>query len=272
LCWWLRKLLKLDFRMLLFNGGPSPYPHNRCDLVQQITPYQYSKAIEHGEAPGRHHVLPHAIDMNHPKEFKPEQKGILRQQLGLPSDRKIILSVGSIDVSHKRMDYLVKEVSMLPEPRPYLIMLGQVCDETPTVITLANKLLGVENYAIRSVPRDQVDAYYQASDVFVLCSLMEGFGLVYVEAMANGLLCLAHNNGVTQYIIGTNGRLGDFTQPQQLKDLLEQSLYTKEEHNLKTERQQYVYDKFSWAALRSDYIRLLVQSAAVEQSAEGKTD
>ena len=264
LCWWLRKILRLKFRLLLSNGGPSPYPHNRCDLVQQITPYQYSKALEHGEAPGRHCILPYAIPMDAPQAFAPKHKETVRQQLDLPIDRKIVLSVGSIEIGHKRMDYLVTEASMLPEPRPYLVILGQVCDGTPAIVALADELLGADNYALRSVPKSQVDTYYQAADVFVLCSLMEGFGLVYVEAMANGLPCLAHDNEVTRYIFGNHGTLADFTQELQLRDNLEMTLNNPESCEQILSRQQYVYDKFSWAALRSNYVELLLASSVAD--------
>ena len=66
----------------------------------------------------------------------------------------------------------------------------------------AELMLGPDGFVMRTVPREQMDGYYRAADVFALASLQEAFGLAYVEAMAHGLPCLAHDQPVTRFVLG----------------------------------------------------------------------
>ncbi|HCW76307.1 MAG TPA: hypothetical protein DHU63_07195 [Candidatus Marinimicrobia bacterium] len=59
------------------------------------------------------------------------------------------------------------------------------------------------------VPPDRVNDYFRRAAVFVMPSLMEGFGLVFLEAMAAGLPVIGGNVGGTRELIedGVNGFL-----------------------------------------------------------------
>ena len=59
------------------------------------------------------------------------------------------------------------------------------------------------------VPPDRVNDYFRRAAVFVMPSLMEGFGLVFLEAMAAGLPVIGGNVGGTRELIedGVNGIL-----------------------------------------------------------------
>ncbi|PJA52292.1 MAG: hypothetical protein CO167_09285 [Candidatus Marinimicrobia bacterium CG_4_9_14_3_um_filter_48_9] len=59
------------------------------------------------------------------------------------------------------------------------------------------------------VPPDRVNDYFRRAAVFVMPSLMEGFGLVFLEAMAAGLPVIGGNVGGTRELIedGVNGML-----------------------------------------------------------------
>lgn len=52
--------------------------------------------------------------------------------------------------------------------------------------------------------RDDVDQLYQAMDAFVLPSIFEGFGIVYLEAQCAGLPCLASADVVPKEVKATN--------------------------------------------------------------------
>lgn len=60
--------------------------------------------------------------------------------------------------------------------------------------------------------------YYDSCDLFIMPSSKEGFGLVYVEAMAFGKVVIATNEGATPEIV-VNGQTGILTDPGRPEDL-----------------------------------------------------
>ncbi|HEY5741783.1 MAG TPA: glycosyltransferase, partial [Terrimicrobiaceae bacterium] len=176
--WNIRKKLGLKFKLIFSNGAPNGPPFTRCDLVQQLLPCFLRRALEAGEPPEKHVLLPYGLKIESEVGYSQEEKQALRKKFGVPLDKKIIISVGGVQASHKRMDYLVREVSTLPPGEYFLLILGQFGPETKQIQDLAKSLLP-DNHIITSVNFDQINAYYAVADLFVLCSLWEGFGRVY---------------------------------------------------------------------------------------------
>ena len=190
-----------------------------------------------------------------------EDRAALRLSLGLPGDRPVVLSVGTVNQSHKRMEYVVREVAALPEPRPCLVLLGQQDDETPAVRALADSLLGTDGYIIRTVKHAEVSGYYQAAEVFVLASFNEGFGRVFLEAMSWGLPCLAHQYPLMDYVLGDTGQLADFTQPGGLTTLLCDVLEYGDDLPGRGRRHQSAFERFSWQQLQPAYVEMIQECA-----------
>ena len=252
-----RRQIGVPFRLLFSNGGPCHPPFIRRDYVQQVAPIYLEEALAAGEPPDKHRLVPYGITV--PAGLPPtptgEARAALRRHLGLPVDRPVVLSVGWIQAAHKRMDYVINEVARLDEPRPFLALLGALDAKSAPILQLARERLGEGNYLIRSVPYDEVTAYYQAADVFTLASLQEGFGRVYLEALLHGLPCLAHDNPVTRYVLDTEGTYGDLSQPGALAVLIQQQLHaaTSEDSETRGRRRESVRIRFSWPVLASQY-------------------
>lgn len=268
--WHWRRLAGGNYKLLFSNGGPLSPPFPRWDKVQQVAPSHVQHALKMGESAEKQIVVPYGIALSkHYSAPAASEIHALRQQLGLP-DRPIIISVGAIGMAHKRMDYLIKEVAALKQPRPFLLMLGQQdSHESPQVIQLARELLRPEDYQIKTVPASAVDSYYRAADVFVLASLHEGFGRVFLEAAGHGLPCLAHDYDLTRYILAEQGYFADFNQEGALTALLSRVLNEKsanETHNemhseAREARHRDIYQRFSWDVLASDYMDMLKKTA-----------
>lgn len=252
----LRRRFGGEFRLLYMNGSPTPPGFLRGELVQQVTRPSYEEAIAFGASPYRQYLLPHGLFLKQSMVPRYEQQAKLRGKLGLPMNRKIVLSVGHISRTHKRMDYLICELAQIAEPRPMLVMLGQTTPETPTVRKLAQQILGPEGEAflLRTVPPEAVSDYYQAADVFALASLREGFGLVYVEAASFGLPTLAHRSPVMEYVVGRDEELGSFDRPGELCCLLSRYLKEPLGHANRHRRRQSVLERFDWDSLRASYV------------------
>ncbi|MCB0170538.1 MAG: glycosyltransferase family 4 protein [Anaerolineae bacterium] len=256
--WHWRRLTKQPYKLLFSNGGPLSPPFSRWDHIQQVTPYQLDNALAAGEAEHRQSLVPYGIRMPaEPPTLSPAERQTTRQRLGLPPERPLILSVGAVNTSHKRMDYIIREIALLNEPRPYLLLLGQQEAESAEIVALGRRLLGQDNFQVKTVAAAAVTDYYQVADVFVLASLHEGFGRVFLEAMAHGLPCLAHDYETARYILGQEGYLADFRLTGSLANLIAQ--FSQENHTSvkRHQRHRRVYERFSWEKLRPSYVEMI---------------
>jgi len=99
---------------------------------------------------------------------------------------------------------------------------------------------------------------YNVADIFVLCSLREGFGRVCLEAMAAKLPVIARRTDNTEWILGNdNNGLIDMTVENELADTTQSMLSNKDFSDaLGIENYNRVYEKFDWNSLTSDYINM----------------
>ena len=252
-----RKLIGVNYRLLFSNGGPCSPPFSRTDHVQQVAPLYRDIALQAGESANKHSLVPYGINVPQGKPiYEPAAKVQLRQQLQLPTNRPLILSVGWISSTHKRMDYIVREVAALPEPRPYLVMLGHMDENSPPIVQLAEQHLGQENFTARSVSYEQVQKYYQAADIFVLGSLKEGFGRVYLEALMHGLPCIVHDYPVMRYVLQEQGIFTDLAQSGSLTQALADLIKQPQMPELMIQRREYVKKTFSWESIAPAYLNM----------------
>jgi 1,2-diacylglycerol 3-alpha-glucosyltransferase len=260
LCWHWRRLSGQRFKLLYYNGGLTTRPFTRADMVQQLTPAGLDEAIARGESRTHQTVLPHGVHV--PDTLPARITGAARRALGLPADRPVVLAVGMLDTQIKRTDALIRALAELPQPRPFLALLGADGPDASDVRALARDLLGDDGFLARAVPHDDIGEWYRAADVFALASLREGFGLAYVEALAHGLPIVAHDSPVTRHLLGGFATLADITRP----GALARSLVTALTSAPGTEAQRAARHgsaraRFDWDTLREDYARLLLRVA-----------
>ena len=254
--WHWRRLSKQNYKLLFSNGGPLSPPFHRWDLVQQLTPTCLQAALDAGESESKQYLVPYGIKVNTDKPILENfERKRLCEKLGLPIDRPIILSVGAINKSHKRMDYLIQEVASLSKPCPYLLLLGQQEVESPEIIQLGETLLEKDNFQVKTVAAEQVASYYQVADVFVLTSLGEGFGRVFLEAMSYGLPCLAHDYEVARFVLGEEGYFANFKLTSSLTNLINQVML--EDRSKFHLRHQSMLKRFSWSKLSPAYTAMI---------------
>lgn len=257
-----RKQIGVPFRLLFSNGGPCRPPFNRTDAVHQVNPFHRDEALAAGEPSSRHPMVPygiHVVDLLPPR---PEERRQIRKRLGMPVDRPVVLSVGWISREHKRMDYLIDEIARLPEPRPFVQMLGAMDDSSRAIVELATRRLGPSGFSARSVAYTDVGEYYRSADLFALASLKEGFGRVYLEALMHGLPVVAHRNPVTSYVTGAHGTLRDLSREGELASAVAETLRTPLRPAEMRVRWSDVRARFDWNRLAPRYAEMFRAVAA----------
>ena len=145
----------------------------------------------------------------------------------------------------------------MPKPRPFLVLLGQQDAESPEIIQLGQELLGVDQFQVRTVAREQVTNYYQVADLFVLASLHEGLPRVLVEAMSHGLPCLAHDYDITHFVLGNEGYFANFELTGSLANLISKVLSEGDNEIKRKNCHRQVYDRFSWQQLSPAYVDMI---------------
>ena len=253
----LRRVNRQNYALVLSNGSMSPEGFEPFDRVHQHTAPALDFVLRRGADPSRQILLPVAFELPDSVPTDEERAG-LRERLGLPRDRKVLITVAALNRWHKRLDYVIEEVARLPEAeRPYLLLVGQPEPETEGLRQLGRELLGDEGHSFRTVARSEVDSLLRASDFFVLGSLAEGLPRALVEAMSHGLPCLAHEYPVAHYAMGPHGLLADFTTEGALAGLLQEHSGRSWDRERAEARRQFVYDNFSWDTLTPQYVDML---------------
>lgn len=79
------------------------------------------------------------------------------------------------------------------------------------------------------IPDEEMPLYYSLADVFVLPSLLEGFGLTLAEAMACGAPIVATNVGSIPEVVGEGGLLVPAKDPKSLAKAVEALLVNEEQ-------------------------------------------
>jgi phosphatidyl-myo-inositol dimannoside synthase len=156
---------------------------------------------------------------------EPAGQGRNHLPAGFPGGR-VILTVGRWAASerYKGVDHLITAVArLLPTvPDLSLVAVGDG-DDRGRLEQLARELVADRACFLASTTQEELMACYAACDVFALPSCGEGFGLVFLEAMAHGKPVVGGNYGGIPEIIedGLTGFLVSYGDVEQLSHVLE---------------------------------------------------
>lgn len=117
-----------------------------------------------------------------------------RQDLGLPGDAFVMITIGRM-VARKATTQLIDMFAASNIPNAHLVIVGDGPDAA--AVDKRATELGVRNrvHMLGQVSEAEKFAALSVSDAFVTASQHEGFGLVFLEAMAFGLPVLCYDRG-----------------------------------------------------------------------------
>ena len=253
--WHYRGFLKFKYKLLFSNGAPNGPPFTRMDHLQQLLPMYVKEAELAGTPSAKQTLLPYAITINKEKNRALiADKVNLMQKLKLPTNKKIIICVGAVNSHHKRIDYLINEFSLIDSNNYFLIVLGQIDEQSTSIILQAKQQLPNNNYLIQQVAGNDVVNYLAVADYFILPSLNEGLPRVLPEALAAGLLPIVHNYTVTQETLKGYGVFKNMSATSILQDAIDEV----DARNIgKQTLIDFAFNNYSWEKLVVKYEQMI---------------
>ncbi len=162
-----------------------------------LTDRDRERALEMApEAGERVRVIPNGVD--HAWWAKGEE-GEIRERLGVPGEDRLVVYAGGL-WEHKDVETLVAGIGRLRDV--HLVIAGEEKGRREEVVRTARRV-GAPNrvHLVGRLEREELRALYHAGDVFASASRNEGFGLVFLEAMACGLPVVARGVGVVPELV-----------------------------------------------------------------------
>lgn len=199
-----------------------------------------------------------------PPDVRPTPEADLRRDLSL-GDRRVLLTV-SAKRPHKNLMRLLEALSMLPAPRPALVMPGYPTPHEAELRARAAELGVSDDVRFPAwVSSADLEGLYALATAFVFPSLYEGFGLPVLEAMARGVPVACSARGALAEVAGDAALLFDPEDVTELAGALAAVLTERGPSTLAAKAAARV-GAFSWEATadrtRATYDRVLQEPPA----------
>ncbi len=191
-------------------------------------------------------VVPHGVDLN---RFNPNISGKRIRDLFKIGDTTVILYVGRLE-AHKGLGWLLKTIKLIKNDRKdikiKIIIVGSG-RERKSLEVLA-KRLNISDIVIFAgrVSEEDLPSYYAASDIFVIPSLYEGFGLPILEAQACGSPVIGSDCTAIAETIGLGGVVVKPNDEIALKNEILRLLDDKQTYNELVKKSLENAERYSW--------------------------
>lgn len=206
-------------------------------------------------------VVPNGVNAGHfSRHYARDELDALKQKLG-KKDGDVYLITTSRLVKKNACDEVIRALTLLPANVSFLIF-GTGPDEE--MLRALTKELGVEDRArfMGQIGHAEMPKYLKVSDVYVRPSLSEGFGIVFIEAMAAELPVIAtQEGGIADFLFDakrnpdkpTTGWAVDKNSPEQIAIAVKEILANPEQVALvKASAKKMAIEKYDWNLIARD--------------------
>lgn len=169
----------LEYLYLPTNHWLWMHSYEIADRIIAVSEYSADDLVSRGLTRSKIEVVPNGVDTD---TYHPGPSSIEFEEWNT-----VLLYVGPL-MERKGLRYLIRAMPDIlnDHPNTGLVLVGG--GDNDSLEQLAERMGVRDNIRFEGfVPEDDLPDYYRAADVFVFPSLLEGFGMVLVEAMASGL-------------------------------------------------------------------------------------
>lgn len=195
-----------------------------ADKIITVSQFTGNKLMEKKINSNKICILHNTIDpyFDYPRNF--EKPDFLKLRYNIDRDEKVILTVCRISSAEKYKGY-DKVIETLPGvikifPGTKYLLVGKHDEiERRRILEKINNLNLKDNVILTGfIPDSELVAHYLLADVFAMPSSGEGFGIVFLEAMACGLPVITGNNDGSKEILEMMN-YGSSVDPDNLEEL-----------------------------------------------------
>ncbi len=228
IAWLLKKISPKKKVILLAHGIEIWYPLSGrkknmltrcCDAIFCVSNYTAQTIIkEHGLQPQKCKVLNNCLDpfMPLPQENLNTQK--LLEKYNIQSSDQILMTLCRLSSKERYKGYekVIMAVATLKDKHPNLkyLVAGSYDAAEKTFVASLIKQYDLKDKIILTgfIKDEELEAHFKLADIYIMPSLKEGFGIVFIEAMHYGLPVIAGNRDGSVDALD-NGNLGLLVDP-----------------------------------------------------------
>ncbi|HJQ40413.1 MAG TPA: glycosyltransferase family 4 protein [Thermoanaerobaculia bacterium] len=197
---------------------------HRCAAVVSISAITRDRFLAWSHYAGRTHLLPNAI---HAEQYGiGSKRADLIARYGL-AGKRVLLTVGRLarEERYKGFDEVLEVLPNLPGDVVYMIGGGgndrARLEDKAARLGVAERVIFTGNF-----PEEEKADLYNLADLYVMPSRGEGFGFVFLEALACGLPVIGskHDGGCEALLGGTLGLLVDPANPAEIEEAIRELL------------------------------------------------
>ncbi|MEO0838496.1 MAG: glycosyltransferase [Cyanobacteria bacterium J06632_19] len=239
---------------------------HHADLILAVSNYTRERLIQGQQIdPKKVVILPNTFDQN---RFQPAPKPkYLLKQYGLKPEQAVILTVARLAGSERFKGYeqVIQAIPQIRQTIPDIryIIVGKGKDKARIEQLIAQLELQDCVTLAGFVPDEQLCDYYNLCNVFAMPSKREGFGIVYLEALACGKPVLGGNqDGAVDALC--RGELGALVNPDNVTEIAHtliqilQGTYPNPLIYQSETLRQKVIDNFGFECFQQTFISFLV--------------
>lgn len=225
----------------------------------------------YGVPPDKVMVIPAGADPSLSRVMDADRLREIRRRYAL--ERPFVLAVGTRR-PHKNLARLVRAfVYAKAHATHQLVFAGPGDPRFPDKARQTARELGMNEHVrfLEWVPEADLPALYTLADLVVVPSLVEGFGLPALEAMACGTPVAAANNTSLPEIVGEAGALFDPLDVKALADVLRELLHDPARRQRQAEAGQRRAAMFNWTNVAAQALRTITGLSVVQDDRQAET-
>ena len=247
-----------------------------CDTIIAVSSFTANKVMaQHGVAREKCVVLNNCLDPFLPQPVRGKKSEALVSRYKFSANDTILFTLSRLrsDERYKGYDKVIEAMALLKLKYPgikYLLAGSYDAGEKAWIDRLIRQYDVQDNVVLPGyIEEKELQGHFALSDIYIMPSTGEGFGIVFIEAMYYGLPVIAGNtDGSVDALL--NGELGQLVNPGNVEEIKDAIAHIIEDITSFTPSRKVLTDHFSYEAYKEKLENII--SLTPDPSPQGEGD